>query len=222
MDRLHAHKVLALPSTPPTTEVSNWTAIARLMRPQGRRGELLAEPLTDLEEVFSTGRSVLLARRDSEEPADEAARVLEDCWSPTGRNAGRIVLKLSGCDSINDAEALAGRTLLISKADMPELDEDTFFVGDLVGCTFFDGETQVGTIVDVEFPVGPDGKRLEDSAPLLVVELTGEEEPALVPFIRAWLNEVDIEARLVKMQLPEGLLHGAELAGDEAEESDAV
>jgi 16S rRNA processing protein RimM len=196
------------------------------MRPQGRRGELLAQPLTDLEEVFANGRSLSLARKDSEEPSDEPARVLEDSWSPTGRNAGRIVLKLSGCESINDAEMLAGRTLLIPKAEMPELDEDTFFVGDLVGCAFFDGEAQAGTVVDVEFPVGSDGKRLEESAPLLVVETEGEEEPALVPFIRAWLDEVDIEGRRVVMHLPEGLLAGAEPAGDfpgdDSEEPDAL
>jgi 16S rRNA processing protein RimM len=192
------------------------------MRPQGRRGELLAEPLTDLDEVFTEGRSITLALKDSEEPSNEPARVLEDCWSPTGRNAGRIVVKLSGCDSINDAELLAGRTLLIPKSEMPELDEDTFFVGDLIGCAFFDGDAQAGTIADVEFPVGSDGKRLEDSAPLLVVEIADEEEPVLVPFIRAWLDEVDIAGKRVAMHLPEGLLHGAEPAGDEAEDSDAV
>jgi 16S rRNA processing protein RimM len=215
-----------LPETTSTNEASSWTAIARLMRPQGRRGELLAEPLTDLDEVFAEGRSVTFARKDSEEPSDEPARSLEESWFPTGRNAGRIVVKLSGCESINDAELLAGRTLLIPRSEMPELDEDTFFVGDLIGCRFFDGETQAGTIADVEFPVGSDGKRLEDSAPLLVVEIAGEEEPALVPFIRAWLDEVDIEGKRVVMHLPDGLLTGAEPAGDsegdDSEESDAL
>jgi 16S rRNA processing protein RimM len=189
------------------------------MRPQGRRGELLAEPLTDLEEVFAKGRSVTFARKDSEEPANEPARVLEDSWSPTGRNAGRIVIKLSGCESINDAELLAGRTLLVPSSEMPELDEDTFFVGDLVGCAFFDGDTPSGTIVDVEFPVAADGKRLEEAAPLLVIELDSEEEPALVPFLRAWLDEVDIEGKRVVMHLPEGLLSGPEATGDDVDES---
>lgn len=197
-----------------------------LLRPQGRRGELLAEPLTDLAEVFAKGRTVHMAGTTLEPTVGEASRVLEDCWTPTGRNAGRLVMKLSGCESINDAEALAGRRVLIPADEMPQLDADTFFVSDLVGCSFFDGDEQLGTIVDLEFPVGSDGRRLDDAAQLLVVEIPGEDEPVLVPFIRAWLDRVDVAARRVTMHLPEGLVSGEEIGDEEGskdtEHDDAV
>jgi 16S rRNA processing protein RimM len=198
-----------------------WLAVATLLRPQGRKGELLAEPLTDLEEMFSAGREVVLAAAGATPPVGAATRKIEEQWFPTGKNAGRIVLKLSGCESINDAELLAGLQVVVPAEELPTLDGDTFFVGDLVGCAFFDGTTQAGTIVDVEFPTGPDGRtRLEDAAPLLAVELSGggEQEAVLVPFVRAWLESVDIAARRVVMHLPEGLLGG--LDDGEAEASD--
>jgi 16S rRNA processing protein RimM len=130
------------------------------------------------------------------------------------------VLKLSGCDSINDAELLAGRQVLVSAAELPALDADTFFVGDLLGCAFYDGEVHAGTIVDVEFPTGPDGRtRLADAAPLLSVTLVedgAEDEPVLVPFVRAWLESVDLGSKRVVMHLPAGLLGGAEeVEGDD-------
>jgi 16S rRNA processing protein RimM len=195
---------LNIPST------SSWVPLATLLRPQGRRGELLSEPLSDLPDIFSTGQQLALVAAGTLSPAlDGPSIVIEDHWFPTGKNAGRIVLKLSGCDTISQAEALAGHQLLIPSADLPTLDADTFFVGDLVGCTLFDGTAAVGTVTDLEFATGPDGRtRLEDAAPLLAVQLTAheEEEPVLVPFIRAWLDAVDIPGRRIVMHLPEGLL----------------
>jgi 16S rRNA processing protein RimM len=206
-------------TTPTSSITGSWIAIATLLRPQGRRGELLAEPLTDLAEVFAKGRTLHMAGAALEPAAGEVTRVLEDCWTPTGRNAGRLVLKLSGCESINDAEALAGRRVLIPADEMPKLDADTFFVSDLVGCAFFDGANQLGTIVDLEYPVGSDGRRLDDAAQLLVVETPGGDEPVLVPFIRAWLESIDVTARRVTMHLPEGLVSGED--GDDAGYQDA-
>jgi 16S rRNA processing protein RimM len=205
----------------PTGDRTDWIAVATLLRPQGRRGEVLAEPLTDLADIFSSGRAVVLAAAGSSPKPESAARQIEEHWLPTGKNAGRIVLKLSGCESIGEAEALAGLQVLVAATEMPALDADTFFVGDLLGCAFFDGETQAGTIVDVEFPTGPDGrKRLEDAAPLLAIERSAGDEPVLVPFVRAWLESVDIAGKRVVMHLPAGLLDDAELvdAGGDKEE----
>jgi 16S rRNA processing protein RimM len=201
----------------PTGGNAAWIPVATLLRPQGRRGELLAEPLTDLTEIFCAGRTVALAATGSLPKPGSAARAIEGHWMPTGKNAGRMVLKLSGCESISEAEALAGLQVLVAPTEMPALDADTFFVGDLLGCAFFDGETRAGTIVDVEFPAGPDGRtRLEEAAPLLAVELEAGEEPVLVPFVRAWLESVDLAAKRVVMHLPEGLL-GDGIDGEEDE-----
>jgi len=207
-----------------TNSTAAWVPIALMLRPQGRRGELLAEPLSDLAGLFAAGRSVTLAPPLAAEPPQGFANAsIEDHWFPTGRNAGRIVLKLSGCDSISQAEALAGQQLLVAAAELPPLAPDTFFVGDLLGCELFDatgpGEpTRVGHIVDVEFPTAPDGRtRLEDAAPLLGVAPHAPDpaapEPAeadpvvplLVPFVRAWLDTVDIPGRRIVMRLPPGL-----------------
>jgi 16S rRNA processing protein RimM len=202
---------------------SGWIPLARLLRPQGRRGELLAEPLSDLPDMFASSREFVLAAPNATSPAPGSSTIhIEEHWFPTGKNAGRIVLKLSGCDSISDAEALAGKQLLITSDQLPTLDPGTFFVGDLVGCTVYNADLPVGTIVDVEFATGPDGRtRLEDAAPLLAVELTlptpppaEAPEPVLIPFVLAWIESIDIAARRITMHLPEGLLDAAPNAED--------
>ena len=202
---------------------SQWLPIAVLLRPQGRRGELLSEPLTDLPEIFQAGREVFVVSRNTPTPPPELAPiVLEDSWEPTGKNAGRIVLKLSGCNSITEAESLAGRQLLVAADALPQLDAHTYFVGDLIGCSLFDGDQPAGTIVEVQFATGPDGRtRLEDAAPLLGVETTPGEDPILIPFVRAWLVLVDTAARRVIMNLPPGLLTELDPpVGDDADDAE--
>ena len=181
------------------------------MRPQGRRGELLADPLTDLPELFAVGRRVWLAPAAADAPAaGTAPRTVEEHFFPTGRNAGRIVLKLSGCDSISAAEQLAHYQLLVPAADLPALEAGAFFVGDLIGCELFNDEALAGTITAVEFATSPDGRsRLEEAAPLLAVELPNsapETESTLVPFVRDWIVNVDLPAKRIVMHLPDGLL----------------
>ena len=120
-----------------------------------------------------------------------------------------MVLKFVGTDSITAAEAYEGAELLLLEADLPALDEDTYLVRDLVDCTLFNNAQALGTILDLQFPVGPDGRtRLPDAVDLLVVQPQGASsstEPVLVPFVKAWLISVDIPAKCITMDRPPGL-----------------
>lgn len=201
----------------PTPDTQRWIAVARLLRPQGRRGEILTEPLSDLPELFTTGRAFCLSLE--EKGLDRApVIVLEECWRPQGRNAGRLVLKLTGVDSISAAEALESRQLFLPETELPALAPDTYLVRDLVGCALFDGDQRVGTVTDLQFPVGPDGRtRLVDAVDLLVVEPDSPTpadaspdadatESRLIPFVKAWLTAVDLPGKRITMQLPPGLM----------------
>jgi 16S rRNA processing protein RimM len=180
---------------------------------------LLAELLSDLPELFAPGRRASLAASGT---APAAETTIESHWSPTGRNAGRVVLKLAGVDTISAAELLAGRELLVPASDLPPLEPDTWFVRDLLGCQLFDGTTLIGEITGVEYPMAADGRtRLPDAAPLL--EVTGvprsrstletspsdtfsDIEPVLIPFIKSWLDSVDLSRKRLVMHLPPGLV----------------
>ncbi len=190
-----------------------WVALARLLRPQGRKGELLSDLLTDLDPTvqFAAGRLITLAPASASAPSSGSApTAIEGFFLPTGKNAGRIVLKLAGCDSISEAELLAGRQLMVPAEELPALDPDTFYVADLIGCTLFNGPSPVGTVVDVQFAMSPDGKtRLPEAAPLLGIQLASaqpDDDPILIPFVLAHLESVDLASKQIHMNLPEGLL----------------
>jgi 16S rRNA processing protein RimM len=166
--------------------------LAHLLRPQGRKGELLAELLTDFPEKF-TGRAVLLG---------ETGYTIESYFLPTGRNAGRVVLKFANVDSINDAEKLNGLDVTIPEEDRAPLEEDAAYISDIVGCTVLDGEREVGLVEDVDAPAG--SVTLDLASMLVVRSADGAEH--LVPFVKAYIVSIDIAAKQIRMRLPEGLL----------------
>lgn len=187
---------------------TNWIVLAHLLRPQGRKGELLAELFTDFPERFDDGCRVYLAKEGFQGTAADAhpADVI-GYWLPVGKNQGRVVLKLAGVDSISDAELLGGLEVLVPREERVALEEeDSNYISDLIGCTVYDGGEAVGVIEDVQFATTPDGlRRLEESAPMLVLSSTKGEE-ILVPFAKDFLLKIDAPAKRVEMKLPVGLL----------------
>jgi 16S rRNA processing protein RimM len=188
-----------------------WTILARVLRPQGRKGEVLAELFTDFPDRFAQHPHVQLAPTgftDAESPG--AGGVLQPVeitsyWLPTGRNAGRVVLHFAGTDSITQAEALAGKEVVVPLEERMPLDDGAVYISDLADCAIYDDDILLGTVEDVEFPATPDGaRRLEDAAPLLVVHGNDGDE-LLVPFAKDYLVKIDLAAKIIRMKLPEGL-----------------
>jgi len=67
-----------------------------------------------------------------------------------------------------------------------------------VGCEVVNRGSVVGTVADVQFGAG--------EAPLLVVRTKTGEQEFLVPYAEAFLKNVDLPARRIEFELPEGLL----------------
>jgi 16S rRNA processing protein RimM len=190
-----------------TQSTPTMIVLAHLLRPQGRKGEVLAELFTDFPERFDDHARVFLAVPGFNGGEAEARAVnVVAFWLPVGKNEGRVVLQFAGIDTISDAETIAGLDVLIPHEERMPLDDESVYISELVGCTVYDGTTPVGVVADVQFAMTADGgRRLEDAAPLLAVGAVDGEE-ILIPFAKAFLVKVDTEARRIEMRLPEGLL----------------
>ena len=193
----------------------DWVALAHLLRPQGRKGEVLAELLTDFPEGLVGRENLYLAPEGFGGSAEEAtACTVTDSWMPKGRNEGRIVLSLAGIGTIEAAEKLARFDLLVAAEHRAPLEEGAAYISDLSGCSLFDGERFVGVVEDVEFPTSADGRRrLDEASPLLVVALAEGAGEAMIPFTKAFLRELDAAAKRLRMELPAGLVELSTTAG---------
>lgn len=190
-----------------TDSATQWIVLAHLLRPQGRKGELLAELLTDFPERFEGEKRVFLAPPNfADDGTQVRAAEVVSFWLPVGKNEGRIVLQFAGVDSISAAEGIAGLDVVVPYSERLPLDDESEYISDLIGCTVYDGPIAVGVIDDVQFPSSPDGARkLAEAAPLLVV-LSPEGDEILIPFAKAFLVGVNVKQKRVDMTLPEGLV----------------
>ena len=184
----------------------DWVLLARAVRPQGRRGEILCDLHTDFPDRFADRRNVFL-RRDQAEPTPAT---LEGFWLPTGNSAGRVVLKFAGTDTIEAAEALTGVEVVLPESQRVALGPDEFYISDLQDCVLVnvaggDGPDELGTITDVHFATDRSGKKLENATPVLVVSKPNGDE-ILVPLAKAFLRNPDLKNRRIEMALPSGLV----------------
>ena len=168
--------------------------LARVVKTQGRRGEVAAEIHTGVPDRFSAGMAVL-ALPPTESASSQARRELEveQVWP----HKGLLVLKFLGVDSISEAESLIGCELQVPSSERAVLDPGWNYVSDLAGCTVFDHGLEIGRIADVQFGTG--------EASLLVVKNSAGQQFD-IPFAQAYLEAMDLGRRQVRMNLPQGML----------------
>jgi 16S rRNA processing protein RimM len=171
-------------------QLDDFITLARVVKTQGRHGEVAAEIHTDVPDRFSEGMKLLALAKSGDKRRELE---IESFWP----HKGLVVLKFRGIDSISEAEALIGSELQVPRAERAKLDEGWNFISDLVGCVVFDNGTEIGRIEDVQLGAG--------EAPLLIVAAT-DGKKFDVPFAKAYVEGVDVGGREVRLKLPEGML----------------
>ncbi|MCC7497507.1 MAG: 16S rRNA processing protein RimM [Bryobacterales bacterium] len=170
--------------------MAEWVTIALIRRARGNRGEVAALSRTSDPERFRQLKRVILFAPGKGE-GQEA--VIESAWE----HNGRLILKFQGVQTISDAEKLAGWEVRIPLGERRQLPPDEYYHSDLVGCEMFDhasGE-RLGTVVAAHEYGGP-----------LVLEVAPPDGTRfLVPFARAICPVIDVDARRIEANLPEGL-----------------
>ena len=162
--------------------------VGRIGRAHGIRGEVTVTPLTDDPGARFAVGSVL----QTDSPRWPVLTVAG------ARQSGPVqVVGFDGIADRNTAELLRGIILLVDAASLPEPeDDDEFYDHQLVGLAVHarSGEL-LGEVVDVMHP---------PAAPVLVVTRPdGSEE--LVPFVKVIVPEVDLVARTLVVEPPDGM-----------------
>ena len=188
----------------------NWVQVARILRPRGNKGEVVAELLTDYPGRLSNLKQSYL-RKDNGEPRPIG---LVRFWMDRN-HPGMGVFHFAECKTISDAEKLRGYDVLLPLEERVELPGGQYFVTDLIGCTVFELPAEeaklsspacameeaprvVGTVRDVFFP----GESVAGT-PLLQVETAKGE--LLVPLAEDICTRIDVAARRIEAKLPKGL-----------------
>ena len=187
-DRGKQDRAAAGPDVKEDVREDDLISVARIARPQGHRGEVIADLLTDFPERFAGLRRVYVKRADG--------RLLLLDLENSRPHKGRVALKFVGCDSVSGAEELRDARVMVSRDQLVELPEDTYYDFDLIGCeAVATGGQYLGRVEEVQN---------YGAAPLLVVR--GGARELLIPLVLSICVEIDTGRKRIVVNPPEGLL----------------
>lgn len=162
--------------------------IARIARPHGVRGEVIADLFTDFPERFAELENVRALRPDGQVCVLklEKARL----------HHTRIILKFAGYETVERADELRRTRLMIERKQLVSLPADNYYDFDLVDCEVV---TVGGQLVGIVTAVQNYG-----SAPLLNVR--GPQREHLIPLVLDICTEIDTTRKRIVIDPPAGLL----------------
>ena len=155
----------------------------------GVRGEVKVYPTTDEPERFLDLEYVLL-------DTGKELRRLDIKNVRFFKNL--VILKFDGIDNINDIEKYKGKSLFVTRENAVELEEDEYYIGDLIGMEVYtdDSEERFGVLKDV----------METGANEVYIITSENHGEVLLPAIHECILDIDVEAKKMKVHLMEGLL----------------
>ena len=164
-------------------------AVGVIRRAHGVRGEASVEPWTDSAERFEELSNVTLVSPDETQTRDvkiEGVRA----------HGERALVKFAGIDTPEEVQLMQNWTIEIPEEDARELEDDEYFLHDLIGLALIDGEgRERGVIEDI----------VEGGGGILFRVKRADGKVFELPFAADLCTEIDLSAKRMVVNLPEGL-----------------
>ena len=155
----------------------------------GLRGEVKVFPTTDDAARFQTLKNVVLdTGREKLDLEIQSVRFFKQF----------VIVKFKGIDNINDIEKYKGKSLFVTRENAVELEEDEYYIGDLIGMEVYtdDSEERFGVLKDV----------METGANDVYCVKTPEGKELLLPAIHDCILDVDLDKEEMLVHVLPGLL----------------
>lgn len=166
--------------------MEDYLSVGRIVNTHGVRGEVRVIPLTSDISRFE----YLLFAFVIVDGKRKELRVTEVRY-----HKSFVLLKFNGIDTMDEAEKLKGCDLYVDRKNARSLEEDEFFICDLIGLEVFEEEQLLGKLTEV----------LETGSNDVYVVKSREKE-ILIPALKSVVLDVDLENKKMQVKLPEGLL----------------
>lgn len=167
-------------------DISNVFRIGKIEKVHGLNGELSFSFTTD---VFDTAEATYFIV--------ETDGILVPFYIESYRlksdNAGLI--KFEGVDNEEKAREFTGLEIFLPKSFLNEMEEAEIGLEYFVGFTVIENENTIGIIQEID-------DTTENT--LFIIERNGDD--LLIPVVDEYIVEIDHEEKILKMDLPEGLL----------------
>lgn len=157
--------------------------IGQIVNTHGIKGELKVKTSTDfIAERFQKGSQLMI---------DDHGNKVSVVVKGYRLHKGHVLVSFEGLLDINLVEKYKGCYVYALK-DESLLNEDEYYVGDLIGCDVYQSGQFIGQVTDMQ---------LYDHHDIFVVE---GKQRILIPYVDAFVKNIDIEAKRIEVQLIEG------------------
>lgn len=157
--------------------------VGQIVNTHGIRGELKVKSSTDfVEERFEKGAHLWI---------DFENQMIDMIVKKHRFHKGHILVTFEDHENINFVEKYKG-CFLYAEKDMNLLEDDEYYVGDLIGCDIYQDGKILGKVTDVQ---------LYDHHDILVVE---GKKKIMIPYVNAFVKDVNIDEKRIDVSLIEG------------------
>ena len=165
--------------------------VGRIVRTIGLKGEVKVYPTTHFRDSrFKVGNHLLLSK--------DGETLKEVTIKAHHKNGNVDQLVFNEFSTIEEVEGFVGFYLYVEK-DRKFLKKDNYFYSDLVGLdVYFDNGKFIGKVSNIE--------EYASYSTLRVVQEGKNAKDVLIPFLNAFISEVDLENKKIIVKFIEGLL----------------
>lgn len=173
-----------------TEAMEQFLQVGVISSTHGIRGEVKVFPTTDDPLRFKKLKKVLLdTGKDRMELEVQSVKFFKQF----------VIVKFRGIDNINDVEKYKGKGLFVPREDAVPLDEDEYYIADLIGMEVFDEDSRLGVIKDV----------METGANEVYIVESDKYGEVLIPAIHQCILDVNTEEKKMLVRLLDGLIQGS-------------
>ncbi len=162
----------------------NFVKVGYITNTHGIKGDIKIYPLTDYPERFE---------EDVDFYIDEKIRVNIE---KVRYNRGLVYVSLKGYDNINQVLGFKDKYIFVKEEDSITLPEDIYFISDIVGMDVVDKGVVVGRVEEV----------LLNSTNDIYRCVTKDGKGFMIPAVKAFIKEIDVENNKLHVELIEGML----------------
>ncbi len=165
-----------------------WVSVGKFTKTHGLKGELKFHLFWDDPEIITEIKKGLLKNLCELESKIQIEQI---------RTQGKKwIVKIEGCDSIDDAKTFVGHTLKISNIYFPPLPEGEFYWFEIEGLKVFDESGRYHGIITEIIATGSND----------VYVVKNEDKELLLPMIDSVVKTIDLEKKVLIFHVIEGLL----------------
>ncbi len=168
--------------------MEEYLEIGQIVNTSGLKGEVKVKPLTDDITRFNELESIYIQK---------AKQLVKYKIQGVKYIKNMVILKLEGIDTIEEAEKYRNFYIKINRDDAVELEKNSYFIVDIIGCDVYtDEDVLLGKVTEV-FQTG--------SNDVYAVKTT-EGKEIFLPAISDVIKNIDIQNKKVTIHVLEGLI----------------